>query len=288
MEQIHFSLLSLFLCFLLKDVNSQSENGTIIVELNVFSGRPNPVARMIKRPIQRLLASNNQWRGSILNEGLGYRGFTIYDMDNATETKVVAGGSDISIENQLLEWSNIPRDVKLHCHERIRGAYVSKMNNRNQTNRCEQVSSETTFEPLKWNSNRFVRRWNNCYNYGNDIITNTFAQPGRANNYRIQTMDGPSVQFGAELDGLVRIEAPTSCVPEPNGNLVALVIWPGNDYHFFRLDENGLFSHKPGRTDARNIDNSGQLISDPRTADRGPYTVFQCFMETEPDVVYIQ
>lgn len=101
-------------------------------------------------------------------------------------------------------------------------------------------------------------------------------------------MDGPSVQFGAELDGLIRIEAPTSCVPEPNGNLVALVIWPGNDYHFFRLDENGLFSHKPGRTDARNIDNSGQLISDPRTADRGPYTVFQCFMETEPDVVYIK
>lgn len=150
------------------------------------------------------------------------------------------------------------------------------------------MSSETTYEPLKWNSNIFVRRWNNCYNYENDIITNTFAQPGRANNYRIQTMDGPSVQFGAELDGLIRIEAPTSCVPEPNGNLVALVIWPGNDYHFFRLDENGLFSHKPGRTDARNIDNSGQLISDPRTADRGPYTVFQCFMETEPDVVYIQ
>lgn len=55
---------------------------------------------------------------SILS-GLGYRGFTIYDMDNATETKVVAGGSDISIENQLLEWSNIPRDVKLHCHERV-------------------------------------------------------------------------------------------------------------------------------------------------------------------------
>lgn len=107
---------------------------------------------MKKRPIHRLLASNNQWKGSVINEGkietvkynifycilhtskyipmnvyvyffwsgLGYRGFTIYDMDNATETKVVAGGSDISVENQLLDWCDIPRDVKLHCHEMVK------------------------------------------------------------------------------------------------------------------------------------------------------------------------
>ena len=101
-------------------------------------------------------------------------------------------------------------------------------------------------------------------------------------------MDGPSVQLGAELDGLLRVEAPTQCLPEPNGNLIALVIWPGNDYHFYRLDENGMFSHKPGRTEVRNVDNSEQIITDPRIADRGPYSVFQCFMDTEPDVINIR
>ena len=51
--------------------------------------------------------------------GLGYRGFTIYDMGNATETKIVARGSDISIENQLLDWSVVPREVKLHCQHMV-------------------------------------------------------------------------------------------------------------------------------------------------------------------------
>lgn len=43
-------------------------------------------------------------------------------MDNATETKVVAGGSDISVENQLLDWCDIPRDFKLHCHEMVKNS----------------------------------------------------------------------------------------------------------------------------------------------------------------------
>ena len=51
--------------------------------------------------------------------GLGYRGFTIYDMGNTTETKIIARGSDISIENQLLDWSVVPREVKLHCQQMV-------------------------------------------------------------------------------------------------------------------------------------------------------------------------
>ncbi|XP_062599978.1 uncharacterized protein LOC134261540 [Saccostrea cucullata] len=277
-------------------------NETVIVELNIFSGRPNPIVRMMKRPVQRMLASSDLWIQSALPSVLGYRGFTIYDLENATETRLVARGSDITIEHQLLQWSAISRDIQQHCRQKIREAIHSKRNGEklvlqeksnklplNQTLACEQAPSETTYEPWKWNNRPFTRRWNNCYNYGNNIRTNTFAQPGRANNYRIPTMDGPSVQVGAELDGLIEVVATSSCLPEEyNGNLVALVIWPGNDYHFYRLDENGLFSHKPGRTKARNTDNSGNLISDPKTADRGPYSVFQCFMETDPDNVVIR
>ncbi|XP_061173474.1 uncharacterized protein LOC133182644 [Saccostrea echinata] len=284
LEDIFSSQTSIFNCSMLAGYN-----GTVIVELNVFSGRPNPIARMVKRPVQRMLASSNLLTQSALPNVLGYRGFTIYDLENATETRFVARGSDISIEHQLLEWSAISIGIQQHCRQKIREALLSKRTGQKQTKRCEQAPSETTYEPSKWNNRGFTRRWNNCYNYGNNIRTNTFAQPGRANNYRIQTMDGPSVQTGAELDGLIQVVATSSCLPEEyNGNLVALVIWPGNDYHFYRLDDNGLFSHKPGRTEARNLDNSGNLITDPRTADRGPYTVFQCFMETDPDVVVIR
>ena len=44
-----------------------------------------------------------------------------------------------------------------------------------------------------------------------------------------------------------------------------------------------LFSHKPGKTEATNVDNSGNLIKDPRIADRGPYTDCVCFLETRRD-----
>jgi len=55
---------------------------------------------------------------------------------------------------------------------------------------------------------------------------------------------------------------------------VALVVFPGYDYHWYRLDSDGMWSHKPGRTPARNTDNSLQPIANPELADRGPYTEF--------------
>ncbi len=77
--------------------------------------------------------------------------------------------------------------------------------------------------------------------------------------------------MGAISDGLRAAgEAPCggSC------NKVALVVAPGYDFHWYRLDDNGLWSHKPGGTQATNLDKSNNLITDPRTANRGPYTDF--------------
>ena len=39
-----------------------------------------------------------------------------------------------------------------------------------------------------------------------------------------------------------------------------------------------MWTHKPGSTPATALDNAGQPIADPRTADRGPYTEFCMFM----------
>jgi hypothetical protein len=49
---------------------------------------------------------------------------------------------------------------------------------------------------------------------------------------------------------------------------------PGYDYHWYRLDKDGMWSHKPGGTPARNTDNANNVIADPRVADRGPYVEF--------------
>jgi hypothetical protein len=40
------------------------------------------------------------------------------------------------------------------------------------------------------------------------------------------------------------------------------------DYHWYRLDNNCFWSHKPGSTDARNVDASGNPITNPEAANR--------------------
>ena len=86
-------------------------------------------------------------------------------------------------------------------------------------------------------------------------------------------MDCPTVTAGALSDGLASrpdgSQAAQHCC-----HTVALVMAPGYDYHWYRLDNNGMWSHKPGGWLATNRDASGNLISDPRTCNRGPYTTF--------------
>jgi hypothetical protein len=44
------------------------------------------------------------------------------------------------------------------------------------------------------------------------------------------------------------------------------------------MGRDGRWSHKPGNWPVTNLDNAGQPILDPRTANRGRYTDFCCFM----------
>lgn len=71
-----------------------------------------------------------------------------------------------------------------------------------------------------------------------------------------------------------------SVVPEGSYK-VALVSYSG-DYHWYRQDSDGYWSHKPGTTAVRRTDNSGNLIIDPETCDRGLYTNFLGFYAVTP------
>lgn len=48
------------------------------------------------------------------------------------------------------------------------------------------------------------------------------------------------------------------------------------DYHFYKMDKDGYWSHKPGSTPIKRTDESGKRIKDPLTADRGRYKI-PCF-----------
>jgi hypothetical protein len=132
------------------------------------------------------------------------------------------------------------------------------------------------YEPAWWNVPQ-RQPFNNCYNYATNYRTDTFAQPGLAAGSMYTAFNCSSVGQAAVKDDLLNTpNAKNKCPKE--GHLVALVIWPGVDFHWFRKGRNGFWSHKPGGTPVRNVDNSNHLIPDPRTANRGPYTNFCTFM----------
>lgn len=136
------------------------------------------------------------------------------------------------------------------------------------------------YEPMVWNDGNGIQFGNNCYNYACDKQTNTYAQPGRAHGILLTQPDcqcrgasGP-VHNGAVADGLISINCDTGCGCTRCYHKVALVMAPGYDYHWYRQDRDGRWSHKIGGSPATNLDNNGNIITDPRTAARGAYTVF--------------
>lgn len=140
--------------------------------------------------------------------------------------------------------------------------------------RCESCRYEISlFNPAFWNNDTFVKRWNNCYNYARNWRTDTFAQPGKASGHPNNVMQCAQVATAARYDGLVDR---CRCLPasEYPRRLMALVIAPGQDYHWYRHQIGGFWGHKPGPTAARNTDNSNVIITNPETCDRGIYTNF--------------
>lgn len=139
------------------------------------------------------------------------------------------------------------------------------------------------YEPTYWNNNSIIRGNNNCYNYANNRRTDTFAQPGRATGAMYTSITASQVSNGAISDGL---EPTTATAVSPSGKTkIALVIWPGVDYHWYRQDRDGRWTHKPGSTPATNLDNSGRIITNPETANRGGYTQFVGYYFTPSDCV---
>jgi len=90
-----------------------------------------------------------------------------------------------------------------------------------------------------------------------------------------------AVKAAAIADGL---EETSATATSPTGKTkIAFVIWPATDYHCYRKDSDGKWSHKPGQTAATNRDSSNALITNPETANRGNYTIFVGYFFTPSD-----
>jgi hypothetical protein len=177
--------------------------------------------------------------------------------------KVILG----SIEQYERDLKRIQKYIKIRIKWPIGPIRVTV--NDSECSNCQY--EESRFNPDFWNVDPYVRANNNCYNYGRNWKTNTFAQPGRHSGATASSMSCSAVKTAAMNDGLVER---CDCLPQSEypRRLMALVIAPGIDYHWYRKQTGGFWGHKPGGTAARNYDNSGVLITDPQTCDRGAGT----------------
>jgi hypothetical protein len=278
----------------------------IRITVDCFSGRPNPSVVLHGREadeIQERLTpqqrpeQNDAAPVAALTSRLGYRGVVVEALDKRRARKElaapvrVAGGqvvsrrglyepADVGFEDFVcgstgpLRWPPVEEFVfpqlpllREWWQWRIPEIKWPKRN------RC---ACGPLYEPDWWNVPGI--QWdNNCYNYGTNYRTNTFAQPGKKAGAMYQNITGPEVLAGAVADRLIDNPGADNRCPD-EGHLVALVIAPGWDFHWYRKGRNGMWSHKPGGTPVTNLDNAGVTIPDPRTADRGPYTEFTTFM----------
>ena len=165
---------------------------------------------------------------------------------------------------------------------------------------------ELSYDPTLWSGAPSAN--NNCYAYAlnNQIYepgNNTIwfkQQPGeyynrhKENNPAIpQGYQYPasiivsSVQFDFDKYNLVNgtglsftpIGRYDSC---PAGTYKVALVVSNSDYHWYRQDSDGLWSHKQGTYPVQRTDNSGDLIVDPMIANRGAYSTFVGFFAVKP------
>jgi len=285
------------------------------VELVVYSGRENPSFTLSGQKLEEFnqIINKNNLEKKVVKRELGYRGLIIYDNEGNLEN--IIQGVPEAEDFILDEFENeIPRTVCNHIKEKI---VETKKNQspwagyqsdilKNATDEDYASGVVCNYPPIRGPQTRpeynpkidgcgcfeSMATKNNCYNYATDIVTNTFAQPGKAKGKKFRDFTCKEMIAGARADGLKYLGRffPSMKIHSTNLNLLALVIWPETDFHWYRLDINKFWSHKPGKTPVRNVDGSGNPITNPHPSrqDSKPYTIFCGYFTIERGQVTIK
>jgi hypothetical protein len=147
---------------------------------------------------------------------------------------------------------------------------------------------EPAYDPERYNQNPEVQDVHNCWDYGMNVVDPAqlnqcagqatgcearFHQPGGTKGLSkiLQEERGRTCKV---VDYLMRQDVPdlkpsTFKAKCPVGkSKIALVVHPGEDYHFYRQDADGWWSHKDGANKVKRYDAEGQPIWNPKTAAR--------------------
>jgi hypothetical protein len=140
---------------------------------------------------------------------------------------------------------------------------------------------------LSYNQNPYLRESHNCYSYllnlkspeAKALCEQEFknlnycrrSQPGYAAGYPPlfkKDLNCKEVMKRTLADNplIKRVKSKDKCPADTYKG--ALVVDPENDYHYYRLNDDGYWSHKPGYKPSTVYDASGNLITNPELANR--------------------
>jgi hypothetical protein len=275
--------------------------------VDVFAGRENPSVVVDGQEAREILAEISRNQGMLTPvaagyQGLGFRGVIIQPTDDTVSQhyglppicKLAGGASANEAKAQELAERLIrtvlsagpadgiafPALFEGHLLELLRQTPTSPFDTAEDESApaAAAVARVTcfielgAFNPGFWNDPNHIGK-NNCYNYASNKRTDTFAQPGRGSGHIYTALSCAAVTAAALSDGL---HHRFDCFPDSEKPrwLVAMVVAPGYDYHWYRKQKEGFWGHKPGGTAARNTDNNGVVVSNPETCARAPYTDF--------------
>jgi hypothetical protein len=136
--------------------------------------------------------------------------------------------------------------------------------------------SEPKYDPDKWNLNQNIKGTHNCYAYVINKVASKRKgkpQPGyfagypplSHNDYNCNTF---LERLKADIPTLYKSTFNKPCKKGFHKGFLAYDPKSDHDYHFYRQDSRGSWSHKPGTTDVVNTDAAGDKIFNPGKANR--------------------
>jgi hypothetical protein len=159
---------------------------------------------------------------------------------------------------------------------------MEAVKNKNLMNGLSPLSGyEPTYNPNYWNNNKNIKNNNNCYSYSVNNKNLKFGKPQPGYFARFNHIQNNQYKcayfFKRILNDIPSVYLTSFKQKCKNGFTKAFFAIDSNknehDYHFYRQDNNQLWSHKPGTTNVINYDAQYKIIKNPLNANRN-YTSY--------------
>ena len=176
-----------------------------------------------------------------------------------SNNRIKNNNNNNNINHSPTKFSPIPKDIE-----------------KTNSNMSPLSGSEPKYEPWKWNGTH-AQFNHNCYAYVlNQIVSQRKGkpQPGYFGQIKYDDVTNYTCpifykRLKKDMPSMYLVSFNERCKKGFYKGFIALDPKSGDpDYHFWRQDNNGYWSHKPGRREATDLDASGKKIINPLLADR--------------------